>query len=277
MNVLSVQRETSQPELPLEVWERVVDLISSSAKTLSRVSLVCSAFRRRCQWHLFRHVAVADWPTASSREFMRFLLLIHGHENIGSLVQELHMKCPGPDGFIVDILPHIGPKLPNVRSLLITGLDLTKLPHPVQNALVADFCHVARLALSGIRFQLLSQLLDFLSHFNKLEALHVSSITFGSTGFNPGHESSLIPRPPSYTCLKELQLHLGQTHDEALLLWMLREPARMGLERLEINILWKEDGVIQELASLSSSSLRALNFILYLPEQGMPLLHSSKH
>ncbi|CCM04278.1 uncharacterized protein FIBRA_06449 [Fibroporia radiculosa] len=189
------------PRLPIEMWERVFDLLARGgwAYALRSCSLVCRLWSVRCRWHLSRHVVVRDKE--------------HGHRvakamrmaaSQASLAEAITLM--EPLGFLM------GRSNPRVETLTIGADGLRSKWAPalfhtdVFTHLSVSFAHVTRLTLDSIEFPSSIVLARLVFSFPRLATLACHSLYTVTQGYVPGRAL-----PPKGFALADV--NLDETND----------------------------------------------------------------
>ncbi|KAH8093233.1 hypothetical protein BXZ70DRAFT_949514 [Cristinia sonorae] len=132
---MSASSESTIPQLPVEVWENVIDNISSpdnlgisleSRKQLATCSQVCRSWLPRCLFHLYSKIVLK-----SASDLDAIVHRLHTSAGLADRVQYLELHCyseSGPSQSWVCLAPLRLPPLRNLSGLYFFGLDLTARP-----------------------------------------------------------------------------------------------------------------------------------------------------
>ncbi|KAH8093240.1 hypothetical protein BXZ70DRAFT_389299 [Cristinia sonorae] len=126
---------STSPQLPVEVWENVIDNIEPlpdalgislpSRKYLAACSEVCRSWQPRCLFHLYKRLVLSS---ASDLEaIVRRLEISAG---LADRVQFLDLVCKSLNQSWVCLVPLRLPHMKNLQALSIDGLDLTTAIRP---------------------------------------------------------------------------------------------------------------------------------------------------
>ena len=83
---LNVQRQSGTPEIPLELWNLVIDLFAGDRLTLRVLAVTCRAFLRRSRYHLFQCTYI------SPRFAPSFIRMCHSDPGSCYAIKELHLN-----------------------------------------------------------------------------------------------------------------------------------------------------------------------------------------
>ncbi|KAH8093212.1 hypothetical protein BXZ70DRAFT_949406 [Cristinia sonorae] len=133
---MSASSESTVPQLPVEVWENVIDNSSSpdnlaislveSRKQLATCSQVCRSWLPRCLFHLYRKIVLK-----SASDLDAIVHRLHTSAGLADRVRYLELHCysePGRSQSWVCLAPLRLPPLRDLSYLYFFGLDLTIRP-----------------------------------------------------------------------------------------------------------------------------------------------------
>lgn len=151
-------RQPLAPELPIEVWEQVIDEVAdtnvsaydSVRSDLRACHLVCRSWVPRCRLHLFDSLNIDSHDTLQS--IASFLQSSSFHAD---RVHELKIRGGGPDDSWIAVAPLCLPQLHHLRFLHLYSVDLSQ-QHP-------------RLSQIYSRLRLLSKESFFYLHVDKAQ------------------------------------------------------------------------------------------------------------
>jgi len=127
-------RAATSPQLPIEIWELVLDHVAwylqdkslhFDRSSLFRCSLVCRAWRATCNFHSCECVSLRSRSALAS-----FCLFLLSSPHLATLVQCLEIvggkeSSVSADDSWVSSVPILLPPLPNLCQLTISDVDLT--------------------------------------------------------------------------------------------------------------------------------------------------------
>lgn len=178
------------PELPKEVWERVIGWIpfynepgwshhsKVSRETLCSCSLVCRSWLHRCQLHLFYIVELSN-----SQQALTFLTVIGSSTSIGRSVSDLvigppnadseeALKTPCYNNWIYTVLTTLPPILTKLRRLEFRNLPTL---HPMFIGLASRFQTIHGLGLTNLINQSFREIIRLVNRFSHLHDLDLSN------------------------------------------------------------------------------------------------------
>lgn len=189
---------SAQIQLPVEIYDFIVDQIHDDPPSLMQCSLVCRRFAHQSQQHLFRRI-VLHRPSKMFKNNIvsvyypaeKFLDAINHSPRLCELVKELeisddremffyreHKSWIRKDRAIARILPMLG----TLEELIIEGhqtgsrLNFLSWREDLQSAIIAKVTSLRRLSLSLMQVPLV-----LLYDTPNLEALTLREVRFGST------------------------------------------------------------------------------------------------
>lgn len=209
------------PQVPIEVWERVIEavyddrytLALAALATLASCALVCRAWRPRAQMVLFEYVILRDKDA-----LYRFAALVDASPQLRTYVRGLALRgyLHVPYSPAVLFLTGLRGKLPNLAHFSINGFDdnekaakplavgqkeLPCLPiHRYLPSLLASISHIRRLYLSDVRFPSFGDFARFLYTLPDLKVLNCRRVSWAVFGQEP---ICMMAKRQAYNILRE--------------------------------------------------------------------------
>ena len=178
------------PYLPLEIVEEIIDMLVGDTKSLLLCSLVSTSWVHRSRRHLFADIKLHSLSDLQSW-FTTSLRSSSNHVRALDLAQNDEFKWIIPDslaGVFNDFT-----SFHNVRSLTLTGLDLTNFD---EHSLTRSFGHFSErltsLTVKGMTVHP-DALLFFVCMFPKLDNLKLDYLTMGKPTI-PYRKPDVTPR-----------------------------------------------------------------------------------
>ncbi|KAJ3478663.1 hypothetical protein NLI96_g9604 [Meripilus lineatus] len=181
----------SPPQLPTEIWERVIDWIpifdglgyrwmhnTTTKNTLSACSLVNWSWLPRARFHLFIHVELT-----TTRQSQAFLSILLRFPSASKGVKQLAIFPSKPDSTTAKIEPshynwvyNILATLPNFLTEL-ESLIFTELPdlHPTFIVMASRFRSVRELQLLELDKMSFSEVVRLINRFPRLQVLNIAN------------------------------------------------------------------------------------------------------
>ncbi len=168
-------------ELPIEVYEDVIDQASDDSASLRDLSLTCATFLPRSRYHLFSMIRIRTVEQMeSSRDFL------DAHPWLLPLVHEVTLSFQVPRDYdkrnvrVIDVVPvHLLTRLPNLRSWRIFSsntMSSLSLHRSVLSLYSRCSSRIPSLDLYFIRFYRLSDFIRLVSAFTSIHTLTCSVI-----------------------------------------------------------------------------------------------------
>lgn len=182
----------SQPRLPLEIQEHILDHLHDDPKTLLACSITCSAWVPTTRLHLFYEIWLKGMKNCLS--FLKTLdSTSESGEGVGGLVRKLHLSSSSfrqtsqRRGLRYDLVRKIMCQLPNVEALYLDKfnaagfLDDTNLTVPSAISAAFDFPRLKVLDMQSLYFNDCVELLVLIAAFPRLTNLQFKEISYGTS------------------------------------------------------------------------------------------------
>ena len=178
------------PYLPLEIVEEIIDMLVGDTKSLLFCSLVSPSWVHRSRRHLFADVKLHSLSDLQSW-FTTSLRASSNHVRALDLAQNDEFKWIVP-GSLAGVFNDFT-SFHNVRSLALTGLDLTQFDEYSLTRTFGHFSeHLTSLSVKGMTVHP-DALLFFVCMFHKLDDLKLNYLTMGTTTI-PYRTPDVTPR-----------------------------------------------------------------------------------
>ena len=203
------------PQLPVEVWERVIDDLSIHLTTLWNCALVCKAWQARSRFHLISKVTLRN-----KQQIYHLVRLLDEHPELRTRVQTVRLrpeKLPGPIIHFMGFASMLAKKLPAVTSLWLFHSKWTSNTARNNTFLhLSNFSSLQELSLRGVTFASPLILARLICSFPNLSSIQLVEISVQNRAFDPLQLPSLLPPikkikldGPSEDVADLLALHLG--------------------------------------------------------------------
>ncbi|KZT73216.1 hypothetical protein DAEQUDRAFT_459094 [Daedalea quercina L-15889] len=190
------------PELPVEIWERIIDHLWIYPECLQRCALVCKAWNARSRFHLVSAINLRD-----SRSAYRLATLLTHHPQLAGRVKRVGIwgapmrETPGP-------IPHLGTftlmlakKLAAVETLAISAAEWqSRTMHPDIFLHLSTTINVVNLWLYRVTFLSKITFARLICALPNLRTISCVDVTIHST------ESVLSAFPSRRARIKEIKL-----------------------------------------------------------------------
>ncbi|TCD68718.1 hypothetical protein EIP91_010002 [Steccherinum ochraceum] len=230
-----------ETEIPQELTDMVLDLLSHDLKSLRSCSLVARQWRPRSQYHLHRSLKVCRQTD------IKLLASIYQDELLASYVRTLdieRMWSPFWDS-THSLLQILG----EVRSLSLVSVG--DINQEMRQFMAARFTHLRYLSLSFVTFDTFAALTSFLNAFPALTHLSVKNVYWS-------RKEGLLPDADSLHRLRDVSI--GFCTDQHLLLrWLAGAADKPRLESLAVTWYEKSDA-IREFMHCLGPHLQRLTF-----------------
>lgn len=186
--------------MPLEVWESIIDACSGDTVTLKACATVCRAFVRPSRTHLYRHIVVTTSPVADS-----VIEALERNPDSRGAVIELHLDGASPlgalAGWVCRVLRRLLPMLHRLQTLRLWSMSLTSpsVPH----LLSAVRRTVSRLEIAYCQVFGFAELADILSALPGITNLVISYITVRHGQMTASPEIEATGMALTSLCVKE--------------------------------------------------------------------------
>lgn len=124
-----VSLRTHRPRLPIELCERVFDMLRKPVlwdddeirRTLQACSLVCRAWVPRCRFYLCQRIYIS-----SADDLQRVSTLLYSSDRFAAQVMFVEIRGGGPNQSWISSVPLRLPKLPSLEELILSGIDFSQ-------------------------------------------------------------------------------------------------------------------------------------------------------
>lgn len=262
--------------LPREITDRIIDDLREFPEALNACALVCSLWRPRSQWNIFRSISVMDktlgfQSSSVSKMFDRLLACLRGSPGIGSFIEDLTIDCEERPDLAFSFIENLY-RFPRLRVLCIRWLvlprglasrmDLEKFGRCIAQSAIRN---LQSLTLHRVSFPgaYLHQFLDE-THLHNLNHLAMYMVQVYDTDFltNSGYH---LPPPISGlnpTSLKTLRVSSAGSAATAMRKLLVQFGAHLrGLQTLYCDD--KDAAVLGQILRNSRLSLETLEVRLY--------------
>jgi hypothetical protein len=160
----------SQPRLPPELIDRILDYLHDSPSNLRRCALVCKAWVHSSRFHLFHKISINTLQVMAARRYDKLLDAIRTCPGILSYVREVHLSVgrPQPVSSVwyepIDILPSLLSSFTVVCKLGIYNTHWTLSSPGVRNSIrgILALPSLTHLELHNVLFSTPEHFLDLL-------------------------------------------------------------------------------------------------------------------
>lgn len=235
--------------LPVELEFLIIDHFEGDTLQLREFCHVNRAWASHAQSLLFRAIYVRD------KNFQRFLTVLQTRTNLGRHITTLNITegSRGHSGFVLHVIkPILAERMPNVHTLDISyGYFGRMSVEPV-----GGWTSISRLQLRFCQFATTDALVAFVASFARLESLDVFQCHTPDVIANvkAARLRSAIPMPVWH--LKYLAL--GEFPQNALIDWMVAEPAELVVDHFRILSLGPDASAFNALLEKIGTGLRHL-------------------
>lgn len=220
--------------IPLEIWEEIIDHNDSDKPSLLSCGLVCASWVAITRCHLFKRISLYPHQYTKFIEIMipsstcpaRFVRDLSLYEGHGTDTGTYDGDAP----YLDSCLPLLSEYLSAVTALLLKGVQWNLLSLTSRTAILRGFPHVKSLTLFNMSLPSLGLYKELVSSFHNLhsissESIHLS-MDHSSAAENPLHA---IEPPPK---LQAVRLVYGG-HDE-LMSWLGLSATTCHIRRLTL-------------------------------------------
>jgi hypothetical protein len=218
--------------LPIELWETIIDHLHSDQVSLRTCGLTCKSWLPASRYHLFRVLVLTAY------DFHKFIKILSPSSltTIGPYVNALILnegkeRRVSEPKWVAKALPALAAHLPDVESLRILWLYWSDEDSLACSALLDSFAGLKALHLSNLAFDNPAHLLEVIASFPRLESLHISKVMFLGP-HNPKATSSHVGPPNSLT-----KIEFGNSFISTVLDWLATQPVVIGLRTISLNSL----------------------------------------
>ena len=162
--------ESSEPHLPIELWETIFDDLDSEQdkRTLVACSVSCKTLLAPSYRRLYYDITLAS--PAIAQLFVRAISSQSLHPP-ATYVRRLSIQCHNLPSDLNSIIPILAQYLPALSVLCLVSLDWSSIDHRAKSALTTGFQTVYQLELFEVLFQTEGQALEFIASFPSLTHL----------------------------------------------------------------------------------------------------------
>lgn len=232
------------PEIPVEIFERIIDFIvgfnEEHDETLLSCSNVCRSWNGVTLRHIFRHALIKPADNCQ-----KFCALLDANPAIGDVVRDLIFHEPDLDEtkpndvpWVLQATEMLIGRLPNVNTVMFIGMHETgELASPELFFNFSTFTNVTKLEMIGCMAPY-PLLFAYISAFPSLETLNLGGVA------EPPEYPNLFTLELDYPkpALKGLRLRNIPLNAGELLRWIGDSPSKDSLERVSLAIYdWEPD------------------------------------
>lgn len=220
-NILLV---TSTPPLPVELTDRIIDLLYDDHDSLRRCAISCKEFLPRCRFNRFHSVQL------NGKNIVQFTNILQSSPDISFYVRELvvmakeRMQRPGmirPCISWIEIhLSKLGGKLSYVHKLEILQSDA------LREVAFRSFNSVQTLVLRRCNVSSVDRYIRFLNSFPSIRAVH--NYRVGIT------KPDVVSQEATFVSLTSIEFLHCSLHFSSLLGWLSSQSHRFPLETLAV-------------------------------------------
>ncbi|CCM06088.1 uncharacterized protein FIBRA_08335 [Fibroporia radiculosa] len=218
-------------QLPIEIWERVIDFLaedihgisSGTDDALNRFATVCRAWEPRCRFHLYRNVRMHDKGQVSG-----IAKMIRKHRYLQNAIHLVHFDRMDAMGLFATMMVR---KLPSLQMIGIRGPTEWKsgLMHADVPMFLATFTSITRLSLKWVTFPSVVVFGRLVCALPNLTYLQCQWLTFRADG---------RATPPKHNAITEV--HLSGLGSDTIP-FLLTTSISHGLKRLTLEDIQDED------------------------------------
>lgn len=212
-------------KLPVELTDRIIDLLHDDTTSLRNCSLASRAFLPRSRFYRFRFVSL-HWKSCENFERM-----LSTSPEIGPFVRELHVSVSmfeRPPTWVDDTIPRIIPSLPNVTTLYLRGNGEYKA------APFLNFKSVKELFLTHCEVYTMNEFIFLLGSLPKLETVCCRDVLIGRS------QRITATRTVPGLALKKLEFSSSRLDPPMFVDWLLSESLHTQVESVTIVPLQKQ-------------------------------------
>lgn len=176
-NLSQNAHETHFSQFPVDIFERIIDLLWDDPPSLKACALTCRLWHPRSRYRLYN-----IYHQHIQSEYARNTLMnmLRASPNLGPYIRSLYI-----DRFTNDRHPHwinsvpllMAPMLPNLFKLHFRDVLSSSWMHPFAHSHLAFFKSVGNLSLQGCRFNTFNSLARIILSFPSLIYLTLNNVT----------------------------------------------------------------------------------------------------
>ncbi|KZT68633.1 hypothetical protein DAEQUDRAFT_738662 [Daedalea quercina L-15889] len=241
----------SPPELPLDIYELIIDFVWPDRDSLIACALTCRAWHQRSRYNLFYRVALHNLDQLS-----RYASQLAAEPALGAAARELFVTPYYSQSQLLGTFPFaLAGKLPCVERLrLDIRRDFYPYIHPDFHGAFASFASVTTLELRRIQFPTLG---DFATLVCALPRVHTLACWMVDWVKKTHDVGALRDRKQ---CLKLRSLELRDVPwSDAFADWLFTAATVQDLQTICVSgVAAKDVGHVERLLEAAGSSLRSL-------------------